>query len=66
MIKIIYNIRPISWESQKAKFKAFKNRLEFVQALHQTLLQYPKTKAVSHNWLNIVEQNYLSHTGQRL
>ncbi len=42
--EIIYNIRPISWYSQRAKFKSFNNRLEFVEALHQTLMQYSKTQ----------------------
>jgi hypothetical protein len=62
----IYNIRPISWYSQKAKFQPFNNRLEFVKALHQTLIQYSKTQMASNDWLNAVCQNYLSHTGQRL
>lgn len=62
----IYNIRPISWNSKRAKFKPFNSRFNFVKALHKTLIQYPKTKTLSNNWLNTVEQNYLSHTGQRL
>ncbi|VEP18499.1 conserved hypothetical protein [Hyella patelloides LEGE 07179] len=62
----IYNIRPVSWYSQRAKFKPFNNRLEFVEALHQTLMKYPKTQVSSNDWLNSVLQNYLSHTGQRL
>ncbi|MGL6338975.1 MAG: NgoBV family restriction endonuclease [Waterburya sp.] len=64
--EVIYNIRPVSWYSQKAKFQPFNNRLEFVTALHQTLIQYSKTQMASNDWLNTVCQNYLSHTGQRL
>ena len=52
--------------NQKAKFQPFNNRLEFVTALHQTLIQYSKTQMASNDWLNTVRQNYLSHTGQRL
>lgn len=64
--EIIYNIRPISWYSQRAKFKSFNNRLEFVEALHQTLMQYSKTQISNKDWLDAVYQNYLFHTGQRL
>jgi hypothetical protein len=52
--------------SQKAKFQAFSSRLKFVEALHHSLMQYSKTKILSDDWLEIVSQNYLSHTGQRL
>ena len=62
----IYNIRPISWYSPRAKFKSFNNRLEFVEALHQTLMQYPKTQISSKNWLDTVHQNYLFHTKEKL
>lgn len=62
----IYNIRPISWYSQRAKFQAFTTRLEFVEALQESLMQYSKTKIASNDWVEIVSQNYLSHTGQRL
>lgn len=64
--EVIYNIRPVSWYSSKAKFKPFNNRLEFVEALHQTLKQYSKTQMTSNDWLDTVDQNYLFHTGQRL
>ena len=63
---VIYNIRPITWYSNKARFKSFNSRLELVNALHKTLIQYPKTKISSNNWLNTVKQNYLFHTGQKL
>lgn len=62
----IYNIRPVTWYSTKAKFEPFGNRRRFVEALHQTLMQYLKTKISSQNWLDVVEQNYLSYTGQKL
>ncbi|MCC0175712.1 NgoBV family restriction endonuclease [Waterburya agarophytonicola K14] len=63
---VVYNIRPISWYSSKAKFKPFINRLDFVEALYQTLMKYSKTQVSNENWLEQVEQNYLSYTGQRL
>lgn len=63
---VIYNIRPITWYSKKARFKPFNSRLNFVEALYQTLIQYSKTQITSNNWLDTVKKNYLSHTGQRL
>ncbi len=63
---VIYNIRPITWYSTRATFQPFNNRQEFVEALYQTLMQYPKTKNSSKDWLKQVTQNYLSHTGERL
>ena len=59
-------MRPISWYSQKAKFKSFNNRAGFVEALHQALMQYPKTQILHKNWLNKVAANYLFYTGQSL
>ena len=63
---VIYNIRPVTWYSIRATFKPFNNRQEFVEALHQTLMQYPKTQIAGKDWLEQVKQNYLFHTGQRL
>jgi transposase-like protein len=62
----IINIRPISWYSKKSKFKSFSCRREFVEALFQTLKQYPKTKENSHDWLDIIKNNYFEHTGKEL
>jgi type II restriction enzyme len=63
---IIYNIRPISWYSSRAKFSPFNNKSDFVEALHQTLLKYPKTSIDNTEWLDRVKQNYLEHTGESL
>ncbi len=64
--KTIYNIRPISWYSTRGKYKEFSTRKEFVTALYETLIKYEKTKNENQNWLNVVEQNYLDFTGERL
>lgn len=64
--KVIYNIRPVNWYSKRSTYKAFTNRLKFVEALYETLMQYSNTKNLSRNWLTEVKNNYLSHTEQRL
>lgn len=66
---VIYNIRPAKWYTKSNRIfnsRNFKSRRDFVNALHQTLLQYPKTKTQSLNWFQTVEDNYLKHTGQLL
>lgn len=37
---VIYNIRPANWYSPRAKYKPFKNKAEFVEALYSTQKQY--------------------------
>ena len=63
---VIYNIRPVSWYSSRAKFKPFGSRIKFVEALQQTLNQYPKTQISSEDWFKKVKQNYLYYTGESL
>lgn len=64
--KIIYNIRPIIWFSERSKFVAFKSKEEFLNALNETRYQYPKTHHDNAHWLNKVIKNYEEHTGSRL
>jgi type II restriction enzyme len=59
---VIYNIRPISWYSEKTKYKPFPSRYNFVTALYDTLMQYHITSKDSDNWLERVKTNYWDHT----
>jgi NgoBV restriction endonuclease len=63
---VIYNIRPASWYSNQSTYKPFSNRKNFVNALYQTLLEYPKTRDLSKDWFNIVIDNYYQHTKELL
>ncbi|MGL5874427.1 MAG: NgoBV family restriction endonuclease [Xenococcaceae cyanobacterium] len=63
---VIYNIRPVLWYSERAKFKPFSSRKEFVLALYSTLMQYPTTMNRSIDWFERVQENYLEHTGESL
>jgi len=65
--KMIYNIRPIIWySSSQAKYKPFRCRQSFVAGLNKTLLQYPKTKEQSRNWLDRVKADYERRTDKDL
>ncbi|MFM6813823.1 MAG: NgoBV family restriction endonuclease, partial [Dolichospermum sp.] len=63
----IVNIRPIIWytEQQQAR-KPFQSRLDFVEGLYHTLMEYPGTQNQSDYWLEIVKNNYFYHTGEEL
>lgn len=63
---VIYNIRPIIWFSDRAKFSAFTSKEEFLKALNETRYQYPKTHHDNAHWLKKVLKNYKEHTGSSL
>lgn len=60
---IIYNIRPSVWYSERARFKPFNTKEDFLSALNNTRYQYPKTRPQNAHWLRKVIQNYEKHTG---
>lgn len=64
--KRIVNIRPSSTSNWDSQTKDFKSRLDFVETLYDTLMQYYETKNNSVNWLQTVKNNYLYHTGNEL
>lgn len=64
--KVIYNIRPIIWFSERSKFGAFKSKEEFLNALNETRYQYSKTHHDNSHWLKNVIKNYKAHTGSSL
>jgi len=64
--KVIYNIRPINWYSDKAKFKCFDSKEDFLAALNETRYKYSKTHYENSHWLSDVLSNYEKHTGVKL
>lgn len=60
---IIYNIRPSVWYSNRARFKPFNSKEDFLSALNNTRYQYPQTRATNGHWLQNVLKNYERHTG---
>lgn len=61
--KIIYNLRPSTWYSQRSKFKPFDNKEKFLAALNDTRYQYSQTRLDNSHWLKKVLKNYERHTG---
>ncbi len=61
--QIIYNIRPVIWYSDRATFKPFNSKEEFLQALNETRYQYANTRASNNHWLQNVLKNYKEQTG---
>jgi NgoBV restriction endonuclease len=64
--KIIYNIRPITWYSDRSTYKAFESKEQFLTALNETRYKYPKTHHDNAHWLSTVLKNYKTHTGSTL
>lgn len=63
---VIYNIRPSVWYSERARFKPFSTKEEFLSALNETRYQYPQTRHSNAHWLKNVLKNYKEHTGIEL
>jgi len=64
---VIYNIRPIAWCAKGGqRYKCFRSKQDFVKALYDTLIKYPRTRGESKDWLKEVIRNYKEHTGKSL
>lgn len=63
----IYNIRPVNFISKRPNIaQAFKNKLEFLEAIQKVLNQYGKTKGEQENWLDTFKIKYQEATGTSL
>jgi hypothetical protein len=61
--QVIYNLRPITWYSERNTFKAFENKEQFLKALNETRYQYTKTHHDNSHWLKKVLKNYKEYSG---
>jgi type II restriction enzyme len=59
----IYNIRPCTWYSNKLKFQPFANKIDFLNAISNTLDSYPQCNSYKNNWLHNVKSKYFYNTG---
>lgn len=62
---VIYNIRPVTWYSNRSIYSPFENRAEFVSALHQTIRMYTSI-AEADDWLQTVKSKYVEQVGNPL
>lgn len=60
---VIYNIRPGIWYSDRAKYRPFGSKEDFLSALNETRYRYPQTRHSNGHWLANVLRNYEAHTG---
>lgn len=63
---VIYNLRPSTWYSDRAMFKPFASKEDFLTALNETRYEYPQTRHNNGHWLRNVLKNYAEHTGVKL
>lgn len=67
---VIYNIRPVTWESKRAKFKPFNNRLEFAEAVSNTYINYTETdeekSLAAKAWLSSIQTTYKLNNNEDL
>jgi len=63
---IIYNIRPVTWYSEKAKYRAFKDKKKFLEAIEDTMKNYKVRKNQAKEWIGKVNENYIIHGGKSI
>ncbi|MDR2457406.1 MAG: NgoBV family restriction endonuclease [Clostridiales Family XIII bacterium] len=63
----IVNIRPYNFKTMSQGFQPFATRLDFINAVKQTLEQYQMRTVSANDWLSAVQTNYNSaHRGNSL
>ena len=63
---IIKKVRPGTWYSNRAKFKCFESKLDFLSAYEQTLYDYQATRHKASNWKFQLKQSYHNYYGEEL
>lgn len=64
---VIYNIRPITWYSTRARYTPFNNKAELLEALDSTLKRYTTTHSMWRDkWLETVKSKYKHLTGKEI
>ena len=58
---VIYNIRPSTWYSERAQYKPFNNKMEFLKAIDETRYKYPITRFDNAHWMDRVLKNMQFH-----
>lgn len=59
----IVNIRPVTFQSSKAKLQPFGSKEKLIAALYKTHLSTTNQTKVSKDWLNTFIENYKQHSG---
>ena len=65
--KVIVNIRPAVWYSERIDFKPFESLEDFLAAIEETIYQYPDTRVtIALHWKERLIESYQRHYGVRL
>lgn len=65
--KVIVNIRPAVWYSDRADFSPFESLEDFLAAIEETIYQYPDTRTtIALHWKEKLMKSYESHYGRTL
>ena len=65
--KVIFNIRPSVWYSDRADFSPFESLEDFLAALEETIYQYPDTRTtLALHWKEKLMKSYQNHYGRTL
>ncbi len=65
--KVIVNIRPATWYSERVDFKPFESLEDFLAAMEEVIYQYPDTRVtIALHWKDNLIKSYEKHYGRRL
>ena len=65
--KVIVNIRPSVWYSDRADFSPFESLEDFLAAIEETIYQYPDTRTtLALHWKGKLMKSYQNHYGRTL
>ena len=65
--KVIFNIRPSVWYSDRADFSPFESLEDFLAAIEETIYQYPDTRTtIALHWKEKLMKSYQNHYGRTL
>lgn len=65
--KVIVNIRPATWYSERTDFKPFESLEDFLAAMEETIYQYPDTRVtIALHWKDKLIESYERHYGVHL
>ena len=65
--KVIVNIRPSVWYSDRADFSPFESLEDFLAAIEETIYQYPDTRTtIALHWKGKLIKSYQNHYGRTL
>lgn len=65
--KVIVNIRPATWYSDRTEFRPFNSLEHFLSAMEETIYRYPDTRVtIALHWKEKLVKSYKKHYGKTL